>query len=285
MNAIRVKRLLLAAGWLLCSAQATLAWGPEGHRVIGAIALDGIDGHTFSALAEILGTHDREQMVEWCNWPDDYRATEEGRWSGPQHYINMVPGASEYERERDCPDGMCVTEAIGHYAGELGNAELDAVQRRQAFGRVCHFVGDLHQPLHAGFGDDRGGNEFAIIYQGEPSDLHTLWDHLLIEERTGSWFELYFLARQRPAPVAGGTWRAADTVRWTNESHAFAAREAYPQGSSISDEFADRTWSRALDQLSLGGARLAKTLEATLAAEKEKRGNCRQPKETPAGQG
>lgn len=260
---------------LLSIAQPAGAWGPEGHRVIGAIALDHVESRALAVLEEILGTDDRAEMVEWCNWPDEYRGTEEGNWSGPEHYINMVPGATEYERERDCPDGMCLTEAIGRYVGELGNPELGIEQRRRAFGRVCHFVGDMHQPLHAGFGHDRGGNEFAITYKGEPSDLHTLWDHLLIEKRTGSWFELYFLARYRPAEVTEKRWNVSDAIQWTNESHTIAAERAYPKDPEITAEFAGSTWSLILDRLSLGGARLGKALDSVLAEDKAGSAKCR----------
>lgn len=268
----------LAAGVLLVGPQTAGAWGPEGHRVIGAIALDHMNDQAFATLADILGTDDRAGMVEWCNWPDEYRSTEEGIWSYGQHFINMVPGASEYDRERDCPDGMCVTEAIGRYASELADPKLNVEQRRQAFGRVCHFIGDMHQPLHVGFGHDRGGNDFEIEFKGEPSDLHTLWDHGLIDERTENWFELYFLVRYRSATVSTKPWTAEELVSWTNESHALAERRAYPENPEITAVFADATWELALDQMSLGGARLARALNQALAKENKKSRKCRHSK-------
>ena len=41
---------------------------------------------------------------------------------------------------------------------------------------VIHFVGDLHQPLHSANNGDRGGNEVHIVFQGNPGNLHSLWD-------------------------------------------------------------------------------------------------------------
>jgi hypothetical protein len=38
-----------------------------------------------------------------------------------------------------------------------------------------HWVGDIHQPMHAGFRDDRGGNHVRMLGSSCES-LHTLWD-------------------------------------------------------------------------------------------------------------
>ncbi|MCK5530767.1 MAG: S1/P1 nuclease [Halopseudomonas aestusnigri] len=260
--------LLFTAGSVLLPSQV-LGWGPEGHKVLGALALDQLNWEAANALIRIMGTDDREELVDWCNWPDSYRATDEGNWSKPQHYINMVPGESEYDRERDCADNMCVTESILRYAAELANPRLGDEMQQQAFGRLCHFVGDLHQPLHAGFGHDRGGNEFDISYKGEDLNLHTFWDHTMIEQNTESWFSLYLELRQRPGRTGYDSWREKDVISWTNESHAIAETQSYPDNPAITDEFADQSWKLARDQLVKGGARLAGLLNTVLAENPE----------------
>ena len=261
----RISFALLFMTVMVFSPIQAFGWGAEGHRIVGGLALDQLNWEATNALIRIMGTDDRDELVEWCNWPDAYRASEEGEWSGPQHYINMVPGESEYDRERDCADNMCVTEAIKRYARELSDPKIDNEKRRQAFGRVCHFVGDLHQPLHAGFGHDRGGNEVAIQYKGEDTNLHTFWDHTMIEEHTDKWFSLYLELRKRPGTTSYDSWKERDLIGWTNESHAFAATKSYPENPVITEEFAGQSWVRAQDQLSKGGERLARGLNAILS--------------------
>lgn len=259
----RIISTVVLAG--LLSAHSALAWGPEGHQAVGALALDHMDEESRLALEQIFGSNDREMMSQWCNWPDEYRETEAGQWTAPMHYINMVPGATEYERERDCPSGMCVTEAIGRYAAELADVTLSDQRRREAFGFVCHFVGDLSQTLHAGFGHDRGGNDVAIRFQGEDLNLHELWDHTLIELHTDSWQELYELVHLQPFCVADRPWSPVEVIGWTNESHAIAADRAYPDGPDITPEFAERSWRMIQRQLARGGVNLARVLNTVLA--------------------
>ena len=232
---------------------------------MGALAISQLTKPVKRTLLEIMATDNLEELAQWCNWPDAYRATDEGAWSEPLHYINMVPGASLYERQRDCPVGKCVTEAIGLYAEQLGNSELTDEKRREAYGFVCHFVGDLHQPLHAGFGHDRGGNDFDIRFNGEDMNLHRFWDHSLIEQRSESWSGLYEQLRERSGPPSRPTWRKEDVVSWTNESHEIASVYSYPQDPEITDDFADQSWVRAQDQLAKGGKRLALVLNTVLA--------------------
>lgn len=242
---------------LLFVPASTFAWGPNGHRIVGAVSLDYINSDTLAALQELMGTEDSDELVQWCNWPDEYRSTEEGAWTYPQHFINMVPGESLYLKKRDCPTGLCVTEAISEYAGELGNKELSLEKRQQAFGFVCHFVGDLHQPLHAGFGHDRGGNDVDVVFNDETINVHHFWDSALINDRSDSWQSLYDLLSTRDQTNPAGDWHSNEVVAWTNESHAFAETRSYPGTQEISDEFADNSWDSIQVQLKKGGIRLA----------------------------
>lgn len=254
------------------------AWGGEGHQVVGALAIQQLSPEARAMLAEITGTEDLEEQANWCNWPDEYRATEEGSWTAPQHYINMVPGAMRYERIRDCPQGMCLTESITLYAAELADTTLPQDIRQQAFGRVCHFVGDIHQPLHAGFGHDRGGNLVKIVYKGEESDIHTYWDHLMIEAHAANWVDLYEQLKPSITEAVNGL-RPGYEVEWTNESHELAVMKAYPGTLEINEDYAVKSWEMAQAQLLKGGSRLAQVLNAALAPAKKKPG-CRHKHKT-----
>ena len=51
---------------------------------------------------------------------------------------------------------------------------------------VAHLVGDIHQPLHAGFAEDRGGNSVDVRFNGRKENLHSLWDTALVELEQGT---------------------------------------------------------------------------------------------------
>jgi hypothetical protein len=135
-------------------------------------------------------------------------------------------------------------------------------------------VGDLHQPLHAGFGHDRGGNDFEITYNDEEMNLHRFWDSALIRDRSESWISLYDLLSEREKANPDANWDPSDVVAWTNESHEFAATHSYPDTRKISEDFADQSWVSLKKQLRKGGYRLASVLNTVLNKKSEKK-HCR----------
>ena len=215
-------RLLLILVLLGCCALnpvSVRAWGPEGHLQVAEVALKLVDAQAALRLNELLDSSDMAAVDEACNWPDVIRKTPEWEWSAPQHFVNIPRNASRYERERDCPDGLCVTEAIKKYAGQLADSRLDHMVRREAFAWLCHLVADLHQPLHAGYLDDRGANYVQISYKGEQDNLHQFWDRVLIRERfmdPRDWQKRH--AEKLASPV-GHTWNPSETDDWASESH------------------------------------------------------------------
>lgn len=254
----------LQAFLLLALPVSAFAWGTDSHRIVGVNALPLLDDSARAAVIEILGSDSDKAVGKACSWPDTVRKTPQWEWSAPMHYVNIPRSARHYHRERDCANGMCVTEAIAKYANELSRPGLDAEQRWQAFAWLCHLVGDLHQPLHAGYRDDRGGNKVAVEYKGKPYNLHQFWDRVVIRERLGSedsWV--------RPYPDSAWTrspdnWNPKDVMSWTDESHALASKSAYPSGRVIDEQFAEQSWLITRQQWQKASWRLAQILNATV---------------------
>ena len=55
-----------------------------------------------------------------------------------------------------------------------------AEKRPIALKYLVHFVGDVYQPLHAGYADDRGGDQFQLQAFMRGTNLHALWDSGII---------------------------------------------------------------------------------------------------------
>jgi len=152
------------------------------------------------------------------------------------------------------------------YAAELGRPGLDRMRRRQAFAWLCHLVADLHQPLHAGFRDDRGGNDVAVVYGGEHSNLHRFWDSLLANERLAKAVAPAVALERDAEPWPENHWNPADVAAWTAEAHALAAERAYPPGAVIEQPFADASWVIIRQQWRRAAGRLARVLNEVLPA-------------------
>lgn len=253
------------------------SWGSEGHAAVGIMAMELTDQEAKKQLQSLLGDLSNERMEELCNWPDAMREIEEWNWASPQHYVNLPRSATRYEAERDCRDGLCATEAIKKYAAELGNDRLGREQRKQAFAWLCHLVGDLHQPLHCGFADDRGGNQFGILFENQALNLHEFWDHTLIEQRAGDIETLVSVSSSGPGDTSNMSWNPLEVNLWTEQSHLLAIELAYPENPEISPEFADQTWEIIKLRLSLAAERLALILNAVLGEGEVKLGPVQEP--------
>ncbi len=240
------------------------AWGSIGHTATGVLAMSRLEPETRLELAGILGATDEAMMLEACNWPDAVRESAEWEWSAPLHYINIPPGEYAYSQARDCKSQRCATEAIKRYAAELGDKNASQQQRWQAFAWLCHLTGDLHQPLHAGFAHDRGGNNFKIIYQGEDTNLHTFWDSILIERRAGDTQTLVKIIEEHPDVQVSATWSSSDVDRWTEESHALVQQVVYPADSTINNSYENQSWELIPQRINTAASRLAVILNTVL---------------------
>jgi len=253
---------------ILVPGASALAWGQAGHSAIGRAALSQLEQGIREKLMTILGVSSEQALTEAvdeaCFWPDTVRDTPEWSWSSPQHYVNIPRSAEHYDRQRDCPDGLCVTEAISKYAAQIQRPGLDAGRRWQAFAWLCHLVGDLHQPLHAGFRDDRGGNLVEIEYRGERSNLHRFWDSLLVEERQRESGRAQALVAPFLLGASADPWQPRDVISWTEESHALASGRAYPPHTIIDEAFANASWEMIQQQWLRAAVRLATLLGAVL---------------------
>jgi hypothetical protein len=153
-----------------------------------------------------------------CNWPDRPRQRAE------EHFVNFprhAPGLGEDE----CPLAeKCVVTAIEADVAVLASPDASDEERLAALKLLGHWVGDIHQPMHTGFQDDRGGNHIRTP-GSSCENLHALWDRCLVEERLG--MEPLAIVGEIRAGITDeqrAEWLASDAVAWANESFAIARR-------------------------------------------------------------
>ena len=242
---------------LLLVPCTAFAWGPTGHRVIGAIAENHLSPNALKAVHQILGD---ESLAMAATWMDEIRSDRAYDYTRDWHWVT-IPDGSTYALADKNPDGDAV-EAIERMIVALKSDTLSPARKVFCLKVLVHLVGDLHQPLHVGRGDDKGGNSFQVQWFHKGSNLHRVWDSGLIDEEGLSYSELSAALdhadKQRVQQLVRGT--VAD---WAQEDLEFRQRIYPPEkGADLGYEYKYTNWPLVEDQLLKGGIRLAGLLNA-----------------------
>ncbi|HEV2538403.1 MAG TPA: S1/P1 nuclease [Frateuria sp.] len=242
------------------------AWGPDGHRIVAELAQRHLSPAAEAQVERLLAPEHTCRLADVATWADDIQddPAQQSLWKATRslHYINFRDRQCHYEPPRDCPDGHCVVGALDHYVAVLGDRHQSDEARREALKFVVHFVGDVHQPLHAGYRDDKGGNTYQVQFEGKGSNLHRVWDSGLLRSRALAWQDY---ARQLDArgPVALPPASAAPYAAWAEESCRLT-RDIYPDGHTIGAPYVQAELPLAERRLREAGRRLAALLNRTL---------------------
>lgn len=253
-----MKILSLAAALLLplTHASSAFAWGAEGHRLIAQLAETQLTPAAHAEVNRLLATEPGSSMPSVATWADEIRS----RSTAPWHYVNPPPGGCSYDRDRDCADGQCAVETLSRQVDILSAKTSDSA-RLTALKWVIHLVGDLHQPLHAGFKADKGGNLYQIQAFGRGTNLHSLWDGAMIRNRPGGMDAL----RKAAATAGVAPPNAPQPADWAAEScKIVSAPDFYPNGHDIGQPYVDRWDPVLVDRLKSAAQRLAATLNDAL---------------------
>ncbi|HBK46444.1 MAG TPA: endonuclease [Xanthomonadaceae bacterium] len=169
----------LGAALALCfhSPQAR-AWGGQGHRLVARVADVQLTPQAHAEVERLLAGEPDPTLAGIASWADELRGNDQdlGKRTARWHYVNLGEHDCAYDPPRDCPNGDCVIEALKAQATLLADRSQPLAARRQALKFVVHLVGDIHQPMHAGYARDKGGNEFQLQFGGKGTNLHSLWD-------------------------------------------------------------------------------------------------------------
>jgi len=260
----------------LCPRAVPLsAWGAEGHHIVARVAWALMTPAARDEATAILGGGE-DVFIAAATWADEVRASRPETYNW--HFVDMPVDAAHFDAGRDCTPtqrGDCVIEEIARARTELADPSRPADLKAESLKFLIHFVGDLHQPLHAVDDHDRGGNDVRVAaLGGEPgrvTNLHAAWDTGLISMSTEA--EATRAARLLDDLSAHPVDVSLDVVKWAEESHDVALRVTYhysafsssgPPPEPIALDPSYRTAAiAAIDlQLERGGARLGALLNA-----------------------
>jgi hypothetical protein len=245
-----------------------LAWGAQGHRLVARIAEAHLTPQARAEVDRLLANEPTPTLAAIAPWADELRAKDPGlgKRSAGWHYVNIGEDDCHYEVERHCRGGNCVVEALKAQTAILGDRSRSDAERTQALKFVVHFVGDIHQPMHAGYGNDKGGNDFQVQFNGRGTNLHSLWDSGMLNTLKLDDDQYTQRLNALPAPKVGKRSRIdADAVKWAEASCRIAiAPGVYPPQRTLPAEYTATYLPVAESELRLAGERLAVLLNDTL---------------------
>ncbi|MCK0068875.1 S1/P1 nuclease [Kordiimonas laminariae] len=241
---------------LMLITSAATAYGPTGHRVIAELAFRHLSPEARAAVEAILGD---ELMAEASTWPDEMRSSPEEffrRTANVYHYINLPDGVTYEESEKN-PGGDALT-ALENFTKVVKDENASKEDKALALRFIIHIVGDLHQPLHAGRSEDRGGNRIDVAWFGEMSNLHKVWDEDLIDHKDLSFTEWTNFLDPKIKANHIAEWQQSQPIDWVRELISYRS-DIYKSAENgiLSWDYVYKYTPLVKSQLSKGGIRLA----------------------------
>ena len=246
--------------FLLCLAMqplnASLKWGPTGHRVVGAIADTYLKKKTKRKINALLH---RQSLAFTSTFADEIKSDKRYKEFYTWHYINM-PFEVTYEDSEKNPEGDLVS-GIAFCKKIIKDDNASQDDKAFYLKMLIHLIGDLHQPMHVGRAEDRGGNDIKVQWQYKDTNLHSVWDSKMIDAYDMSYTELAnnadYLTKEDVKKLQEGT-----VIDWVNETHQLS-KEVYAsvkERDNLRYEYSYRYFGVVRTQLQKSGIRLAKVL-------------------------
>jgi len=257
MKTIKSIYILVAFLFILAPLKANDPdWGATGHRTIGKIAQDYLKGKTKRAISELL---DGQSLALVSTFGDDIKSDKRYNEFYTWHYVNM-PFGVKYEDSKKNPTGDLVTgiEMCKEVIKDENSTKEDKVFYLKM---LVHLMGDLHQPMHIGRAEDKGGNTIQVQWFNRGTNLHRVWDSDMINHYQMTYSELAEnsdkISKEQVKFLQKGT-----IVDWANETQTYAVK-AYAStnsGEKLGYRYMYDNFGLVRSQLQKGGIRLAKVL-------------------------
>jgi len=208
-----IKRLILL---IFLAPSIAFGWGEDGHRVVCQIAFEELTTAARSEVNRLLALDPGfDSFADSCLFAD---SPERIRFL--DHFMNL-PRSTRVITTAECPLAeSCVISAIHNDFLVLQNAAASDAEKLLALKLLGHWVGDVHQPLHVSFQDDRGGNSNNIDVDDHRVNLHGVWDYQIIARNLGDDFlRIAEDLRDSITEKQRIEWQHDSPIEWVDESY------------------------------------------------------------------
>lgn len=231
-------------------------WGATGHRTIGEIAEGYLRNNTKRKIKDLLNG---QGLALVSTFGDDIKSDKRYREFYTWHYVNM-PFGVKYEDSKKNPSGDLVT-GIKKCQEIILSKTTSKDDKIFYLKLLVHFMGDLHQPMHVGRSDDKGGNDIQVRWFNDGTNLHRVWDSDMINHYNMTYTELADttdkITKDQVKYLEKGS-----IEDWANETQQFAIKVygSAKVGEKLGYNYMYENFGLVRSQLQKGGIRLAKLL-------------------------
>lgn len=239
-------------------------------------------------LASDLDPLTRPDFASRATWADKYRVAH--RETAAWHFVDIeidspdletacfgFPASLPGQWTSRGPPQDCVVNKVEEFTLELRNPATPPAERLLALKFLVHFIGDLHQPLHAADHHDKGGN---CVRLNPPQDrqinLHAYWDVAVVNAQGSSPRQIADKLDSGLLPGQIAAFSLGTPRSWAMETFEAGRRDAY---ALVSKPTCDQSGTVALPaayqaqaekaaatQLLKAGVRLAAVLNGALGS-------------------
>lgn len=260
ISVVNIKKVCIAVALIAYLPLNVAAWGQTGHRIVGQIADYYLTAKARKAVKQVLGN---ESMAIASNWPDFIKSDTSYNYLTSWHYVN-IPGDLDQNgvfNFLETSKEPNVYNKIPEMIRILKNKQSTAEQQQMAMRLLIHMLGDVHQPMHTARKEDLGGNKVSVMWFGQRSNLHRVWDEDLIDRQQLSYTE-YATAINHPSKEQFTKW-SHDSLKETVYESYVACNKIYDK-TKADDKLSYRYNFDFIDlmneQLLKGGVRLAQII-------------------------
>jgi hypothetical protein len=237
--------------------QFSFAWGSKGHQLVAEIAFHFLDDSTKQKVQQYLG---KMSFDDAATWMDDNRSNSYYDYMKPWHYIDIEKG-EEYKASPQKNLLTILNAAILQLEQKQSTLSNKEIRTDLLF--IFHLTGDLHQPLHCGYPEDKGGNLIDISSADFSSNLHSAWDTEIIEDRNISFYDcLKYYDTYSEQDIQ--SIKKINLLQWMKQGRALLNTVYDYKNGFLDTNYINRSTIIIEKQLLIGGLRLASILTAVM---------------------
>lgn len=234
---------------------SSYGWGKVGHTIVAEVAKSSLNKNIQDSVQKYFGDM---TWGEAATWMDDIKSQHKYDNMKPWHYLNIEKGNVYADT---IAQGNNVANQLEIAIKNLKNkSKLSKEEISFNLKILFHLMGDLHQPLHVGYGVDRGGNDIIVFFNGETTNLHHVWDSDIIEFGNISSTDIEKILSKTSAEKIKNTAKL-NVVKWVTDSRKFLNDAYNVKDDTITDDYISKEKIVVATQLLKASIRLAAILQ------------------------